>query len=302
MNNIHVSIPSKKMLVCGGYAQASGPIKSLRGAFLRFAYGKAPFSSYEIIIAEDLQEQYEKSKYKDLLMFESDLAQVSSLILLFSESYGSAAELGAFCILETIAARLLVVIDAENYDSASFVKQGPLQRLLDTTSPHSVHVLYKEELGIDSFSEADFPKIDLGVLEKRLKEAVDLRKKTIPDSSTFNESSVGHKILFVVGIVQQYGALRIDELQSLLKGFRLNWSDFDVENMFSCAEVMGWIKKRRIGSFDHYVSLASNFILSFPSGFKKGVSITEWRMNCSNYWKENDYMRFKIIADERSSS
>lgn len=302
MNNIHVSIPSKTMLVCGGYAQASSPIKSLRGAFLRFAYDKKPFSSYEIIIAEELQEQYEKSNYKDLLMFESDLAQVSSLILLFSESYGSAAELGAFCILETIAERLLVVIDAENYDSVSFVKQGPLKRLLDTTSPYSVHVLYKEELGINSFTEAELSKIDLDVLEKRLKEAIDLRKKTIPESSTFNESSVGHKILFVVGIVQQYGALRINELQFLLNGFQLDWSDIEIENMFSCAEVMGWIKKKRIGSFDHYVSLSSNFILSFPSGFKKGGSITEWRMNCSKYWKENDCVRFKIIADERSSS
>ena len=69
-----------------------------------------PFSRYLTILAEDLNAFFPEGEYKDILKFETDIAQICDLIILFSESYGSAAELGAFSMIEEIARRLLVGI------------------------------------------------------------------------------------------------------------------------------------------------------------------------------------------------
>ena len=59
-------------------------------------------------------EYFEHSDYQDLLRFERDLAELSSLTVLFSESPGSIAELGSFAVMNTIQERLLVVMHQED--------------------------------------------------------------------------------------------------------------------------------------------------------------------------------------------
>jgi hypothetical protein len=44
-------------------------------------------------MAEDLNAFFPNGNYHDILTFEADIAQLSDLVLLFSESFGSAAEL-----------------------------------------------------------------------------------------------------------------------------------------------------------------------------------------------------------------
>ena len=103
VKSIRVHAPAPAIFLCGGEvdAKVASP-PSLRDAFMRIHH-TPPFSRYLTILAEDLNAFFPEGEYKDILKFETDIAQICDLIILFSESYGSAAELGAFSMIEEIA-------------------------------------------------------------------------------------------------------------------------------------------------------------------------------------------------------
>ena len=92
--NIRVHPPSRVIFLCGGVIESPPtPPKMLRDAFYRLTQIVKP--QYKIVLAEDAKPLTQDAGYKDLFLFESDIAQIVGLILLFVESPGSFAELGA---------------------------------------------------------------------------------------------------------------------------------------------------------------------------------------------------------------
>jgi hypothetical protein len=127
--SIRVYAPGSFFFLCGGKYDILGVTSiSLRDAFLKICNSSA-FKSRMTLIAEDVNAFFPNANYKDILSLESDIAQIADLVLLFSESYGSVAELGAFSVTEEIARRLLVFIDDKSYNEDSFIKLGPLRSL-----------------------------------------------------------------------------------------------------------------------------------------------------------------------------
>jgi hypothetical protein len=126
VNSVRVHAPTSVILVCGGRSDvtATKPT-SLRDAYVKLLHRKE-FSKYKTLLAEELQAFFPNGQYRDILTLEADIAQISDLIILFTESFGSAAELGAFAIMPTIAPKLLVVIDDHYYGEDSFIKLGSL--------------------------------------------------------------------------------------------------------------------------------------------------------------------------------
>jgi hypothetical protein len=299
VDSVHVNIPYSSIFLCGGDINSqNGSIKSLRMAFLRFAYDK-PFEKHKILIAEEINPFFPRGTYKDLLSLESDLAQIASLILVFSESYGSAAELGAFSMKSEIAARLLVVIDDKNFNDSSFVKLGPLRSLQNNVGRSAVYVLDRSEMNFRSI--LDVSKIDIKKFKTAMIEAIAEREKSIETSSTYNPSHHGHQIMLMVGIVQQHGALTLFELQNCISLLGFPLQPDQMENLLLCAEFVGWVKKVSRGSFDYYVSPIDKQIISFrrrPDA--SNIDMVRWRTDVVSYWRDNDSTRFSVISQARS--
>ncbi len=139
--------PTSVVFLCGGAISNSDEnAKVFRDAFYRTVLG-APVD-YRIILAEDAEPLTTDAGYNDLLSFESDIAQVVGAILLFVESPGSLAELGAFSAISTIAPSLIAVLDEYYYNQSSFVRNGPVKFLENKYGEEWVHVLDRTELGI----------------------------------------------------------------------------------------------------------------------------------------------------------
>jgi len=105
---IHVQAASDVIFLCGGpFSNLSIPTPlSLRDAFLKILDYR-PLRDKVLIQAEDITQDYAFFDYYDnILDFETDLAQIVELIILFCESEGSLAELGAFAMIDEIAQRL----------------------------------------------------------------------------------------------------------------------------------------------------------------------------------------------------
>jgi hypothetical protein len=131
VENIRVQAPTQVIFLCGGQTSDISVKKplSLRDGFLKI-FPNPVTKDRIVVMAEDVNLFYlSRSDYKDLLSFETDLAQICELILLFCESEGSLAELGAFSMVDEIAQRLMVVIRDKYYQAESFIKLGPLLSL-----------------------------------------------------------------------------------------------------------------------------------------------------------------------------
>lgn len=80
----------------------------------------------------------------DLLTFEEYLAELSDGIVLFIESFGTACELGAFSVKDSLMSKMLVFCDSQYRNSKSFINEGPLKKIV---AKHSNNVVY---VGLDA--------------------------------------------------------------------------------------------------------------------------------------------------------
>lgn len=296
--SLRVHAPTSVVFLCGGAIDASltKPVV-LRDAFTRIVKTSAP--TYKVILAEDAKPLVAGAGYDNLLSFESDIAQVVSQILLFVESAGSLAELGAFAALKTISPRLLVVLDEYHYNQSSFVKQGPLRYLEIQEGEESIVALDRAHVGIGS--DGKITGLDAANFASAVLPALDARIAKLPKFEKFNTGGAGHSILLMTGLCQEFGALTQTEIREYLKHFGVQ--DLRFENFFYCAEVLNWIRKIRKGNSIYYVAEPGDPALDFQ--FKKDVSSRDkvrWRSDIRAHWQKHDIARFNAIKDGKVAS
>ncbi|MCZ7891036.1 retron St85 family effector protein [Agrobacterium salinitolerans] len=294
---IRVYQPTRIIFICGGKTDvtATSPT-SLRDAFMRVAYS-SDFEKYQPMLAEELDAFFPKGDYKDFLSLESDIAQISTLVLLFSESFGSAAELGAFAMVHEISHKILVVIDDKRYGENSFIKLGPIRAIENANGDGAICVVNHGDLGIEEIS--DLSNLDTKFFSKLLKDAIAFRQKKIPEHSSFNPSYSGHMIKLIVGLIQWYGALTVDEIETALYCLDASCTVARINDYLLCAEFAKWIVAHKRGVQTFFVAMPTdNVAVQFsPKAEKKMLGRVRWQAEVRAYWKEHDILRFRAISD-----
>jgi hypothetical protein len=297
VDSLRVHAPTTIVFLCGGAIDASlNPPLALRDAFYRIA-STAP-SDYSIVLAEDAAPLTAEAGYRDLFSFESDIAQLVGLILLFAESPGSLAELGAFAALKTVSPRVLAVLDDFYYSQVSFIRNGPVRFLENEHGEEWITVLDRAHVGISatgtlenlnpaSFCESVFP-------------AIENRLNANPRWSKFDLQNAGHTILLMVGLCQEYGALTFSEIRNYLGAFGVE--EPRLLNFTYCAQLLGWITKVRKGHHIFYVATGGEFAIDYTvSGDGVPHDKIRWRADIRAYWSERDLPRLRAIADAKAS-
>lgn len=115
---VRVRRPKRFIFLCGGKIKAEGARRSpsLRDFLYNILVKSQGLSSIGIVLAETANDLFKESKYRDLIKFEEDIAQISDLILLVGESAGSLTELGAFSMNVHISERLLILVKTSHYE------------------------------------------------------------------------------------------------------------------------------------------------------------------------------------------
>lgn len=295
--SLHVRAPSPIILFCGGPIVVASPKpKSLRQAYT-LIYGRIPFRNYTNLTPEEFTIFGPDPHYKDWLSFESEFAQIVDLIILFSESYGSVAELGAFSMVKEIASRLLVIMDDKNYTDNSFVKLGPIRKLEEEYGRPAVCVLNRRDINIPDIKNVE--DMDLDSFAATLVAAIDRRKQDYRERTTFNSSRPGHVIKLIVGFIQHYGALTDQEIDVLLFAMNLKVTPQQLMNYLTCAICAKWIRKDKRGIEEYYCALP-NIKQAIEYRLRKDLSPEEmdkdrWRARVIDYWKSTDHSRFSSI-------
>lgn len=296
-SNIHVQAASDIIFLCGGPLT---DISELNPASLRDAFFKIidyePLKKKVILNAEEVTRGISFFEYYDnILDFETDLAQIVKLIILFSESEGSLAELGAFAVIDEIAQRLFVIVRQKYWEALSFVRLGPLRLIEHKHGRESIYVIEDSEIGIRNDSAALVDKTALGSF---LEEPLTVRLRKPRDPTTFDPRRSGHVIKLIVGLVQEYGALEVREIEYLLRLLKSERTAGKIRSYLHCAEAVGWLRKLSKGSNDFFIAKKTKqdaaTIPSKPAAAIKNK--TRRRLLIREHWRATDVLRHNGIA------
>lgn len=295
--SLHVRAPSPIILLCGGRIDVTKPKPmSLRQAYT-LVYDRDPLKDFTNVTPEDFNIFAPEGKYKDWLSFESEFAQIVDLIVLFSESYGSVAELGAFSMVEEIAIRMLVVMDDKNYADPSFVKLGPVRKLEGKYGKSAVCVLNRHDMNISDITKV--ADVNLNNFAATLIAAITKRKSDYKERTTFIPDRPGHLIKLIVGLIQHYGALTETEIEVLMYAMNLEEKPEKIQDYLSCAINAKWIVEDKRGIEEYYCALP-NIKQAIEYKLLKNLSVEEkdrdrWRARVIEHWKVADPDRFSSI-------
>lgn len=291
-DTVRVHAPKVVLFLCGGAMDATVPPKALRDAFYRAINGTV--QDFSVILAEDAKPLEADAGYTDLFQFESDIAQIVGLILLFAESAGSLAELGAFSALQTVAPRLLAVLDDYYYNQVSFIRNGPVKYLENQHGEEWITVLERNEVGIAD--DGSIEGLKSSALLANIIPAINNRLALNPKWAKFDQKNSGHVILLITGLCQEYGALTSSEIRSYLTAFGVD--EPRLTNFTYCAELLGWLKKIRKGHHIFYVATGGEAAIDYTAdGDGKPHDKVRWRADVRAHWASSDKPRFRAIAD-----
>jgi hypothetical protein len=293
---VFVRPPTVVIFLCGGKTKHnSASFASIRDAFLKVENNPAT-SGRQVMLAESVNTFHlSRPAYPELLSFEVDLAQLCELILLFSESQGSIAELGAFSMIDEIARKLLVVVRDYHLRDDSFIKLGPLRHLQLKYGDHSVFIINDDETGINLTS---LKELNIDVLRDRVCPAIDDRFSAVLEHTTFDPKRNGHVIKLMVGLIQEFGGLTAPELRSLLHAFGAELAEVEVDRLLLCAEAVKWVAREQRGFSMYY------FAVPLPRDaltlkFHKGAPIfnrERRRQTFREHWAAADEPRLSGIS------
>jgi len=298
VTRLHVQAPTQIVFLCGGPLTPLNEMpgtapRSMRDAFQRVVSHPA-LGSREVILAENFTKlSIFSTHYKDILEFESDLAQITELIILFCESAGSFAELGSFASFDEIAKRLLVILRDYYANANSFITLGPITNLRNRHE-YSVFIIEDAVIGIVGNSHA---AIDLDAFKSAMDQPLRLRLERTREPTTFNRERSGHVIKLVVGLIQEYGALKLSEIEHTLNNFGIEVSNERLLSFLLCAKTVGWVASESKGFDEYFVALAgepaANFTL-FDTATTKNRN--RRRLLIRDHWEKTDPARFRAIS------
>lgn len=221
------------------------PPQNLRDYLLR-SKGIINKVSADFVLAESAQNLYRDTAYSDLINFEEDIARISGIVLVISESAGSLAELGAFSANDTIRPTLRVIISEHNFNQESFVRFGPVERVKNLDSDRVGVFPWRNHKAGHIVKSAAAP------LFKDIKNFISDQISAIPKSfsyNTLNEAAIFYDIFWLTYVAN---VISPNTLYDAVNRIYPNISHDDIRNKIFCMKVAGWLDKISYSNKEYY--------------------------------------------------
>ncbi len=245
-----------------------------------------------LVIPEDFKDWIHDSAYPDLLEFESDLAQTSSLIIIALESAGSIAELGSFSVNDALKDKIMIIICEYHHSQSSFITLGPLRQLNEEnvfSYPYNHKTI---GTSLDDYLENIVDNINNNI-------------KDIDKTEQFNAEYNGHVALLIYDLIVIFKALKLKEILAYLKLLSCERNSVVTKRLLFLLSKLLLVDKKRISNVDYYIPLATNHRLKFSSIDKhKLFSRSAASIGTSQYYSESDKekMRRRVIEQTKNNA
>jgi hypothetical protein len=284
--------------------------QSMRKAIYDIASDKLPLFYKKIVLAEFYQDWFEHGMVKNLIDFEMAIADMAGSIVLILEAPGAYAELGSFSVLETLAEKLILVVNENTITPDTYISLGPIKYLEDNSrivlrykwiAQYIVKGVERDQLGTllhgnvaDIHQKAEFiaQEIDKKSTEiSMVNPIIDLKRN-------------GHVCFIIADLIYNFGALKIHEIVSYLK-YNFEVKNASISMVRSCIYILvsfEFITKISQGDV-YYVPTTNNtgFIkYSYENEDRKQVgfkNISEIRDHQLMFYAISDPARFAAIEE-----
>lgn len=258
LENSRVVLTQPILFLCGGLVDVKSPVPlSARGALVDHLHSVGCHLAESITLAEDFKDWIHDSIYRDLLTFESDIAHISSLIIIVLESAGALAELGLFVKSKALRNKILVFVRQDHYEQNSFIRLGPLRHLE----------------GIKETSVCAYPWDDNNLkasLAPSLKEMRDDILSAIADqdkSEAFNKDNEGHLSFVVYELIKTFRALKVSEIETYIHKLGLNIAREKLKRLLFLLKKFSLIDHSKRGHTDYYFAQTDITKIEFGGRF-----------------------------------
>ncbi|MEN4799883.1 retron St85 family effector protein [Pantoea agglomerans] len=207
-SNFTVQFMPPIIFVCGGPIN-SNPI-SVRDHIFTYAAKIDPELFDSLVLAENFRDYFKDGAYSDLMSFEDDIANISTLVVIFLESAGSLVELGLFVNKKTLAQKLHVVAPFEEIEGnrernipsrSSFIYLGPLE--------------YLKKIDDASVSVYPWPKTDSIKYDEieLIYHDIKSRLKRVKKTERYYKDNTGHLAILIYEIILLSEPIKKSEIE-----------------------------------------------------------------------------------------
>ncbi len=291
-----VRFPSLIFLCGGPVSGNTDEFKSCRDIFHRYIKeSNRPFQN-SVVLAEKVFNYFKLSAYRDLINFERDLAELSVLTVIFSESPGSIAELGSFAVLKKVQERLLVVMHQDFADNESFIWRGPalyLQNLAKNNGHDDPITIYNWRKGN---SEGDILKSEDFSDAEDLAETIELILSKYPKSELFDKDRIGHVMLLMLDLLNVIQLATIDEITRLLDLLSIRRDRRTVDQHLNLLLSLTFADKNRYRHNTYYLSSSKRPWLSFA--FKETATnrdLDRWKLKFIEHYSKEEPQKHRAL-------
>lgn len=219
LNKFKVNLENHHLFVCGGAVDVTAKFPlSFRHHLITYSATKYPLIHDAIVQAETFKDYFKENAYPDLLVFEEEIANLASLVLIFLESPGSLVELGMFCTKPDFYKKLVIIVPRDEVSAEdSFIYLGPLENI-KKKEPTAVAVYPWPKQGID------YDQVHL----EDLCITIDDKLSALPKNVEFNENNSGHVALLIAEIIRINYPILIGEIELALLALGLDIKQSEV--------------------------------------------------------------------------
>ncbi|WP_206081085.1 retron St85 family effector protein [Marinobacter orientalis] len=233
VNETRLTYPLGYVFLCGGQFslvtvekdedgnEREVPFLSFRDAINRRCLELSPDFARDLWNAEEFYDWLHHSNVENLIDFELDFADLSSLIVLVLEGPGAYAELGSFTALQRISPKLIVIVNQQALPHNSFVELGPLRLIQKRYPGHLLKLNWNTHFHVENGGRSVSSKLDDSEdakqvyrnLAKDCIEAIDIEfKKNGPKLTRFDKYNNGHIALLLSELTYFFHALKLTEI------------------------------------------------------------------------------------------
>lgn len=263
------------LFLCGGQVDVKLPEPvSVRGALVEYLYSIDCHLSQSITLAEDFKDWIHDSVYRDLLVFESDIAHISSLIVIILESAGALAELGLFVKSRALREKILVFVKQEHYEQNSFIKLGPLRYLQ----------------GIKETSVCSYPWDDTNLKKSLAPSLKEMREDILgiiadqDKTEVFDKENEGHISFVIYEIIKTFRALKLSEIESYLGALGVSIAREKLKRLIFLLGKFKLVGSAKRGHIDYYYATIEAVKIDFAGKFDQ----TSAKISAMQFYINND--------------
>ena len=300
VGNFRISNFTKIIFFCGGPWSIAPIMESMSARdFLLKKTSEQNAELFDRFYFENAMGKWlEGGHYVDLHTFEQHISEICSVVFLIAESPGSYSELGSFVTVPTIVEKLYVVTNTSMDNDETYISLGPVKFLRGVKEGDETRVR-SYEWG-SAFRTGHPPTVNSTDLEGIWKDIINNLIQFDENSQSeksFSDKIDGHVSLFILDIIDLYGACKFREISGFLNKIIDHIDEATLKKHLFLLKNLELVKAHRHGT-DYFVSqsklphISYAFIPKTDSEVKDRLRL---KQSIRKWFKENDDVRFEVI-------